>query len=123
MYLQPAEPDVPLYIARVVDLVYLHPAAPPAAAAATAPSPPPQPQMAVVVSWYYRPHEVLDLDHPLAVYDNEVFASDDVATHELASVAARCAVVPPGGDTVRLRAGGGDLDVYVCSRKYVAEEA
>jgi hypothetical protein len=122
VYLQPAEPEVPLYIARIEDLVHLHPEAPPTDPAAAAPAVPPTPQMAAAVSWYYRPHEISDLDHAIYVYDNEVFASDEVAQHDLASVAGRCAVVPPGSSSLRMRAAGGEVDTYVCSRKYVPDE-
>lgn len=121
VYLQPSDPAVPLYIARVDDLVISN----------DVPS--------ATITWFYRPQE-LNLDTPLPVFDNEVFAADESETHPLDSVAGKCLVVPPGSPipagaaAAGSEAGGGGggalgggpqrgpMDVYVCSRKYISTE-
>jgi hypothetical protein len=40
--------------------------------------------MLVTVSWFYRPQE-LEIDSELPVYENEIFAADEQATHPLES--------------------------------------
>lgn len=40
--------------------------------------------MTVTVSWFYRPQE-LEIDSDLPVYENEIFAADETATHPLES--------------------------------------
>ena len=74
-----------------------------------------------VFGWYSRPEE-LEVDAPLPIFQNEVFAVDDEATLPLMVVCGRCYVVDP---RAYLKGKGQVVtkdDVYVCSRKYVAEE-
>jgi hypothetical protein len=80
--------------------------------------------MSATITWFYRPQE-LNVDTPLPVFDNEVFAADEGAeTHPLDSVAGRCLVVPPGSPAQAPGDGAsqGGFDVYVCSRKYISAE-
>jgi hypothetical protein len=76
-----------------------------------------------VFGWYSRPEE-LEVDAPLPIFRNEVFAVDDEATLPLLVVCGRCCVLDPRaylkgkGHSMNIT----DDDVYVCSRKYVAEE-
>lgn len=84
MYLQPAEPGLPLYIARVDDLLHLSPTPAPGQQHPPAGEERPGGTLAAAVSWFYRPQE-LDLDAPLPVFENEVFMADEGATHPLES--------------------------------------
>ena len=117
MYLQPAEPGVPLYIAGIEELLQMAPEAEAAAADPTQ-------GMYATVRWFYRPQE-LELDAPLPVYANEVFAADERAIHPLNSVCGTCQVVPPGHPSVRTGTLGVPItppDVFVCNKKYISSE-
>lgn len=74
VFLQPAEPGVPLYIGLVLDLFQVQQEQEHAATLS----------MQVTVSWFYRPQE-LEIDSELPVYENEIFAADEHATHPLES--------------------------------------
>lgn len=87
----------------------------------TAASPGPDPQMSATVSWYYRPEE-LEVDAPLPVFKNEVFAADERATHPLNSVCGRCEVLPPTHPQAHQYLSNLGPNVYICSRKYVPSE-
>ena len=93
VYLQPAEPNLPLYIARIDALLQLNTTAAaasqlPTAEAASDDERPQssvdsaQKSMSATVTWFYRPLE-LDQDSALPIFPNEVFASDEQATHPL----------------------------------------
>lgn len=127
VYLTPAEPNMPMFIGQVKDLFCL-----PreqqntsmggdndGASALLA-----EQQDGVkmgVFGWYSRPHE-LEIDAPLAIFEQEVFAVDDVATIPLDLVCGVCDVLSPGAFLARSKVRGDLKDVYVCSRRYVSEE-
>lgn len=122
VYLTPAEPNMPMFIGQVQDLFCLpredtlrH---------TGEGDVPPGPQDGVkmgVFAWYSRPQE-LDIDAPLAIFEHEVFAVDDVATIPLDLVCGLCEVLSPKAFMSRSKLGGNLTDVFVCSRKYVPEE-
>lgn len=105
MYLTPAEPGIPPYIAKLDSLT----------------------QEAdgmgwATVRWYYRPAE-LEVDSELTFDDGEVFYTDEFATHPLDSVQGRCRVRTPAQKEREAQAGEGEEgDAYVCSRKYLPQE-
>lgn len=73
------------------------------------------PQYLVTIVWYYR-FEELELDAPLPVYENEIFASDDAATHPVAAISGHCQVESPNSHPPP------QPGFFVCSRKYIPEE-
>ena len=129
VFLTPLEPGVDPYIGKITELIRIPiqpegkdsgtegavepgviPEEPEGVERVTMPA-----QHLVTVKWYYRLQE-LELDGPLPVYENEIFASEDVATHPIAAVSGHCIVESPTS-TIAFRPG-----VFVCSRKYIPQE-
>jgi hypothetical protein len=81
----------------------------------TSAEPLPSPYL-VTVNWFYRPCE-LNIDNALLVYENEIFESNVMETHPLASVSGKCTVVAPTDSRAFVKPG-----VYVCSRRYIPSE-
>lgn len=122
VYLTPAEPNMPTFIGQVQDLFCLprNENVSPAGNADTPAGPDDGVKMGVF-AWYSRPQE-LDIDAPLAIFEHEVFAVDDVATIPLDLVCGLCEVLSPRAFLSRNKHGADLKDSFVCSRKYVPEE-
>ena len=113
VYLQPAEKSMPRYIAQIQELMDV-------------PGPMGAPSedggkgdmvKMAALGWYYRPEE-LEVDAPLPIFENEIFATDEVAVHPIESICGRCDVLVPQGVNEKRKG----KDVFLCSRKYVPEE-
>ena len=84
VYLQPAEPGLPLYIARIEDLLHLNPPTTNHEPLHAGEQRANEGTLAATVAWFYRLQE-RDWDAPLPVFENEVFMADEHATHPLES--------------------------------------
>ena len=105
VFLKPADPSTPNYIAKIEKLMEI----PPLESGK-------KPRRMASMAWYYRPEE-LEIDSSLPIYRNEIFAADEKAMHPIETISGLCKVVKPQ----QLTTTPGE-DVFVCSRKYVPQE-
>ncbi|WPT11572.1 Protein AMEIOTIC 1-like protein [Picochlorum sp. SENEW3] len=106
VYLLPAEPHLPKFIAQIKDLFDAEDG-----------------KKMASFYWYFRPEEI-EIDAKLPIFDKEVFAGDEVASYPLDLICGRCDILDPKAFLGKRKRGiDASMDhVFVCSRKYVPEE-
>lgn len=106
VYLLPAEPHLPKFIAQIKDLFDGEDG-----------------KKMASFYWYFRPEEI-EIDAKLPIFDKEVFAGDEVASYPLDLICGRCDILDPKAFLAKRKRG---IDpsmehVFVCCRRYVPEE-